>query len=111
MAPAKASALSNNPGDKLFACLNYPVIKASTDYVSAPSYFDACRAWYDGLSWEHRGIVALVINAYTDGGEIVAERIAVGPAPGPAVSFLMISESDIWLAARASQSGARPSYL
>jgi hypothetical protein len=36
MAPAKASALSNNPGDKLFACLNYPVIKASTDYVSAP---------------------------------------------------------------------------
>jgi hypothetical protein len=87
MAPAKALALSNNPADKLFACLNYPVIKASTDYVSAPSYFDACRAWYDRLSWEHRGIVALVISAYTDGDEIVAERLAADLPSAPRRPF------------------------
>jgi hypothetical protein len=87
MAPAKASAVSNNPADKLFACLNYPVIKASTDYVSAPLYFDACRAWYEGLSWKHRGIVALVISAYTGGDEIVAERIAADLPPAPRCPF------------------------
>jgi hypothetical protein len=87
MARGKASALSNNPADKLFACLNYPVIKASTDYVSAPSYFDACRAWYDGLSWEDRGIVALVISTYTDRNEIVAERIAADLRPAPRCPF------------------------
>jgi (2Fe-2S) ferredoxin len=87
MAPANASALSNNPADKLFACLNYSVITASADYISAPLYFDACRAWYDRLSWEDRGIVALVINAYTDGGEIVAERIAADLPPAPRCPF------------------------
>lgn len=87
MAPVNASALSNNPADKLFACLNYPVIKASADYVRAPFYFDACRAWYDSLSWEHRGIVAMVISAYTDGDRIVAERIAADLPPAPRCPF------------------------
>jgi hypothetical protein len=83
MAPAKASALSNNPADKLFACLNYSVITASADYISAPLYFDACRAWYDRLSRKHRGIVALVISAYTDRDGVVAERIAADLPAAP----------------------------
>ena len=87
MARGKASALSNNPADKLFACLNYPVITTSADYASAPFYFDECRRWYDCLSWEDRGIVALVISAYTDRNEIVAERIAADLPPAPRRPF------------------------
>jgi hypothetical protein len=83
----KKSQLSNDRADKLLACLNYTVTKASSDYASAPVYLDACRTWHDRLSWQQRETVALAISAYTDRGEIVAERIAASLPPAPRCPF------------------------
>jgi hypothetical protein len=59
------------------------VTKESSDYASAPVYFDACRAWYGGLSWKERGIVAWVISVFTDRAEVAAEQIADSLPPAP----------------------------
>jgi hypothetical protein len=55
--------------------------------VTALSYFDACCAWFLGLSREHRETVASVINAHTHNHKLVAERIAASLPAAPRCPF------------------------
>jgi hypothetical protein len=58
------------------------------DYAKAPLYYDACWAWYQSLSPEHRETVSRVIDAeaFSD-REIVAERFAASLPPAPRCPF------------------------
>jgi hypothetical protein len=78
------SRLSSAARDKMLAALSWTLEKQLASYVkTAPNYFDACRKWYESLSWEQRERVLKVVEAYTYWGEIAAERIAVGLPPAP----------------------------
>jgi len=71
----RAGVMSDDPKDKLAAVLNWPCQKRSDEYRRAPMYFDACRAWFDGLSLDKAELAATVHEIYVTpryGGEKVA---------------------------------------
>ena len=81
--------LSNEPHDKLMACLHwyYGKFKDDPDYVRAPQYFDAVYQWFQKLSLDDTERVYSAQQAYftlrgwQEGGERVALRYAEGLPP------------------------------
>jgi hypothetical protein len=78
MARPKASALSNNPADKMAAALNWPIgkFRKASSYAKAPRYFDDCWAWYQRLSEEQQDWMTYVVDVFTHWGEGAGKRHA-----------------------------------
>jgi hypothetical protein len=68
--------LSNDPADKLAACLNYRTRNGGSEYERHPFYFGACREWHDALSEDWQDFVTYVIDAWSKWGEEYAKRWA-----------------------------------
>ena len=82
----RASVMSDDPKDKLAAVLNWSCQKGSDEYRRAPMYFDACHAWFDGLSLDAAELVGTVHEIYVTpryGGEKVALDYAQDLPPAP----------------------------
>jgi hypothetical protein len=77
---------SNDPADKLYACLNYRTgrgNKDDADYLKAPLYYDACWEWAEHLSEDQQDYVTYVIDAFTNWGDEYAKRWAAKLPPAP----------------------------
>jgi hypothetical protein len=85
MARPKASALSNNPADKMAAALNWPIgkFREGASYRQAPRYFDDCWAWYQRLSEDQQDWVTYLVDAFTNWGDEHAKRWAARLPPAP----------------------------
>lgn len=67
-------SLSDDVHDKLHACLHQTW--AESDYISEKPYYDACIAWWDGMSPEQQAIGVAVLDAYSAEHPEKAEKIA-----------------------------------
>jgi hypothetical protein len=77
---------SNDPEDKLHACMSYGVGRGSkrdADYLKAPLYYDACWDWYESLSEDWQDFVTYVLDAFTNWGDDYAKRWTAKPPPAP----------------------------
>jgi hypothetical protein len=55
---------SDDPADKLHACMSYRVGRGSkrdADYLKAPLYYDACWDWHEHLSGDQQDCVTYVL--------------------------------------------------
>jgi hypothetical protein len=64
---------SNDPADKLYACLNYRIGRGNRKdptYLKAPLYYDACHEWHEVLSEDQQDyityVITYVIDAFTN---------------------------------------------
>jgi hypothetical protein len=79
-------ALSNDPADKLYACMNYRIgrgNKKDPAYLKAPLYYDACWEWHERLSEDWQDYVTYVLDAFTNWGDDYAKRWAAKLPPAP----------------------------
>jgi hypothetical protein len=76
--PGKQPSLSNSPGDKIAAAMNWPIGKSrdGTSYAKAPRYFDECWAWYQRLNEEQQDWCTYIVDVYTHWGPQSAKRYA-----------------------------------
>jgi hypothetical protein len=82
----RSDALSDDAEDKTYAAMSWHLGKSKSgpDYVRAPFYFDACWAWYQRLSEDHRDLVTYVIDAFAyPNMRREAERLASELPPAP----------------------------
>jgi len=82
----RAAVMSDDPQDKLAAVLNWSRQKGSDEYRRAPMYYDACRAWFDGLSLDAAELAGTVHEIYVTpryGDEKVALDYAQDLPPAP----------------------------
>jgi hypothetical protein len=73
-------ALSDNPADKLAACLNYSARPAA---AADHPYFDAYARWFDSLLSDDKETVLTVIDCVAGPHGDIAESIAVSLPPAP----------------------------
>jgi len=78
-------ALSDDPIDKVQACLNHDAEDPDND-LGEP-YRTACRAWFLALSEGERWRLAMVRRAHDDGRLADAERLAAVLPPAPPFPF------------------------
>jgi hypothetical protein len=74
---------SNDPADKLAACLNCRTRKGSSEYERHPLYYDSCREWHESLSEDWQDHVTYVLDAFTNWGDDYAKRWAAKLPPAP----------------------------
>jgi hypothetical protein len=78
--------LSNDPVDKLCACMNYTIGHLTSkdgSYEKAPLYFDACWVWHASLTDDQRDYVLYVIDNFTAFAEEQAKLCAARLPPAP----------------------------
>ena len=73
--------LSDDPRDKLRACLNHD--RPDVDDDLGLVYRDACGAWFARLTQGERWRLAMVLAAYDRGSEADAEQLAAVLPPAP----------------------------
>jgi hypothetical protein len=78
--------LSDDPGDKLKACLNNGWPDPDLDFT--PDYLTACERWFAALSPAARNTAVAAIAAYGCGDEIAALELAGILPPAPRVTLL-----------------------
>lgn len=67
--------------DKLHACLNQTW--AESDYLAQKTYYDACIAWWDGMTPEQQAAGLAVLDAYKFDAPEASERIAAALPAAP----------------------------
>jgi len=78
--------LSDDPGDKLKACLNSGWPDPDLDFT--PDYLAACERWFAALSPAARNTAVAAIAAYSRGDEVAALELAGILPPAPQVALL-----------------------
>jgi len=73
-------SLSDDPRDKLAACLNY---SATPSGAGKHPYFDACAQWFKNLSSDDKKTVLDVIDCVASSHSDIAESIAATLPPAP----------------------------
>ena len=86
-AKERTPSVSDDPVDKMMACLSCSMGKSGTKYayyVTAPLYFDACWEWYQRLPLDQRELVSVVIDVWVvPDRRPLAEMIAARLPPAP----------------------------
>ena len=82
--------LSDDPNDKLRACLNHGWPDPDEDFT--PDYLAACKRWFEGLSSRARNTAVAAIAAYGRGDEVAALELAGVLPPAPQASLMPTDE-------------------
>jgi hypothetical protein len=75
--------LSDDPADKLYACLSYRTGKGSSEYERHPLYYDAGREWHETLGEDWQDFLTYVLDAWSKWGEEHAKKWAARLLPAP----------------------------
>ena len=78
--------LSDSAANKLQAVLLCRYGDRDHDFTR--EHFEACRDWFKGLSDAQRHLADWIIDAYEDGDEACAEKIASSLPPAPRCPLL-----------------------
>ncbi|HUL08459.1 MAG TPA: hypothetical protein VLV76_19185 [Candidatus Acidoferrum sp.] len=82
--------LSDDPNDKLRACLNHGWPDPDLDF--SPDYLAACQRWFEVLPPRARNTAVAAIAAYGRGDEIAALELAGVLPLAPRVELLTAEE-------------------